>query len=168
MHRLFSIEFQSSQINQIQQSISKIKMIMGQICPKRPEMARSGPDLRRRAREREFKWLTGRVRSSAAPGDRIGMRRSWPFDQVAIDGQRSSSPRQKSRTAARLGFGRGLLGAHLGWFGDDLVVKFGYGGSEKVGVVVREVNVEAARLWACSFTTRCSGYDGDGVGYLQI
>jgi hypothetical protein len=41
-----------------------------------------------------------------------------------------------------LGFGRGLTGAHLGWLGVDLVVAFGYGGSEKVGEVVGEVNVE--------------------------
>jgi hypothetical protein len=96
------------------------------------------------------------------------MRRSWPFDQVAINGQRSSSSRQKSRTAARLGFGRGLLGAHLGWFGDNLAVTFGCGGSENVGEVVGEVNVKAARPWACSFTSRCSGDGGDGIGYLQI
>jgi hypothetical protein len=96
------------------------------------------------------------------------MRRSCPFDQVAIDDQRSSSSRQKSRTAVRLGFGRGLLGAHLGWFGDDLAVTFGCSGSEKVGVVVGEVNVEAARPWACSFASRCSGDDNDGDGYLQI
>jgi hypothetical protein len=69
---------------------------------------------------------------------------------------------------ARLGFGQGLLGAHLGWFSDDLAVTFGCGGLEKVGVVVGEVNVKAARPWACSFTSRCSSDDGDGVGYLQI
>jgi hypothetical protein len=70
--------------------------------------------------------------------------------------------------AARLGFGRGVLGAHLGWFGDDLVVAFGCGGSEKVGELVGEVDVEAAWPWACSFTSRCSGDGGDGVGCLQI
>jgi hypothetical protein len=48
------------------------------------------------------------------------------------------------------------------------VVAFGCGGSEKVGEVVGEVNVEAARPWACSFTSRCSGDGGDGVGCLQI
>jgi hypothetical protein len=48
------------------------------------------------------------------------------------------------------------------------VVAFGYGGSEKVGEVVREVNVEAARSWACSFTYRRSGEVGDGVGYRRF
>jgi hypothetical protein len=47
--------------------------------------------------------------------------------------------------AARLGFGRGLLGAHLGWFVDDLAAAFGCGGSEELGVAAGEVNVDAAR-----------------------
>jgi hypothetical protein len=93
------------------------------------------------------------------------MRRSWPSDQVAIDGQCSSSSRQKRRTAARLGFGRGLLEAHLGRLGDDLEVAFGGGGSEELGDAAGVVNVDAARSWACSFTSRCSGDGGNGVGY---
>jgi hypothetical protein len=46
-----------------------------------------------------------------------------------------------------------------------MAVAFGCGLSEKVGDVVREANVEAAPSWACSFTSRCSGKVGDGVGY---
>jgi hypothetical protein len=38
----------------------------------------------------------------------------------------------------------GVIGAHLGWLIDDLVAAFGCGGSEKLGDVVREVNVDAA------------------------
>jgi hypothetical protein len=45
--------------------------------------------------------------------------------------------------AARLGFGRGLLGAHLGWFVDDLAAAFGCGGSEELGDAAGEVNVDA-------------------------
>jgi hypothetical protein len=45
--------------------------------------------------------------------------------------------------AARLGFGRGLLGAHLGWFGDDLAVALGCGGLEELGDAAGEVNVDA-------------------------
>jgi hypothetical protein len=45
---------------------------------------------------------------------------------------------------ARLGFGRGLLGAHLGWFGDDLAAAFGCGGSKELGNAAGEVNVNAA------------------------
>jgi hypothetical protein len=35
-------------------------------------------------------------------------------------------------------------GAHLGWFVDDLVVAFGYGGSKELGDAAREMNVDAA------------------------
>jgi hypothetical protein len=69
--------------------------------------------------------------------------------------------------AARLGFGRGLLGAHLGWLGDDLKAAFGCGGSEELGDAAGKANIDAARSWACSFTSRCSGDGGDGVGYSQ-
>jgi hypothetical protein len=62
----------------------------------------------------------------------------------------------------------GSTGAHLGWFGDDLEVALGCGGSEELGGAAGEVNVDAARSWACSFTSRCSGDGGDGVGCLQI
>jgi hypothetical protein len=93
MHRLFSIQFQSSQEQSKYQGILKIKTNTGQICPKRAESARSSPDLLGHAREKKFERLTGGVRSSAAAGYRIGMRRSWPSDQVAIDDQRSSSSR---------------------------------------------------------------------------
>jgi hypothetical protein len=51
---------------------------------------------------------------------------------------------KKGRTAARLGFGRGVLGAHLGWFGDDLAATFGCGGSEELGVAAGKVNVDVA------------------------
>jgi hypothetical protein len=46
--------------------------------------------------------------------------------------------------AARLGFGWGLLGAHLGWFGDDLAAALGCDGSEELGDAAGEVNVNAA------------------------
>jgi hypothetical protein len=59
----------------------------------------------------------------------------------------------------------GFTGAHLGQFVDDLVAAFGYGGSEKLGDAVGEVNVNVARSWACFFTSRCSGDVGDGIGY---
>jgi hypothetical protein len=59
-------------------------------------------------------------------------------------------------------------GAHLGWSGDDLEAALGCGGSEELGDAAGEVNVDAARSWACSFTSRCSGDGGDGVGCLQI
>jgi hypothetical protein len=38
----------------------------------------------------------------------------------------------------------GVIGAHLGRLGIDLVVAFGCGASEEVGDVVGEANVEAA------------------------
>jgi hypothetical protein len=38
----------------------------------------------------------------------------------------------------------GVIGAHLGWLGVDLVVAFGCGASEEVRDVVGEANVEAA------------------------
>jgi hypothetical protein len=60
-----------------------------------------------------------------------------------------------------------LLGAHLGWFVDDLAVAFGCGGSEELGGAAGEVNIDAARSWACSFTSRRSGDGGNGVGYSQ-
>jgi hypothetical protein len=63
---------------------------------------------------------------------------------VPIDGWCSSSSRWRNSAAARLGFGRGLLGAHLGWFVDDLVAAFGCGGSEELGDAAGEVNVDAA------------------------
>jgi hypothetical protein len=46
-------------------------------------------------------------------------------------------------------------------------VAFGCGSSKKVGDVVGEANVEAARSWACSFTSRRSSEVGDGVGYCR-
>jgi hypothetical protein len=48
------------------------------------------------------------------------------------------------------------------------VVAFGCGGSEKVDEVIGEVNVEATRSWACSFTSRRSSEVGDGVGYSLL
>jgi hypothetical protein len=48
------------------------------------------------------------------------------------------------RTAVRLGFGQGLLGAHLGRFVDGLAAAFGCGGSEELGIAAGEVNVDAA------------------------
>jgi hypothetical protein len=86
---------------------------------------------------------------------------------VTIDGQCSSSSRKKRRTAARLGFGLGSTGAHLGQLSDDLAAVFGCGGSDELGDAAGEVNVDAARSWACSFTSRCSGVGGDDVGYSQ-
>jgi hypothetical protein len=71
----------------------------------------------------------------------------------------------ETRTSARARVCSRLTGAHLGRLDVDLAVAFGYGGSVKVGEVIGEVNVEAARSWACSFTSRCSGEVGDGVGY---
>jgi hypothetical protein len=58
-----------------------------------------------------------------------------------------------------------LTGAHLGRLGIDLAVAFGCGRSKKVGEVVEEVNIEAARSWACSFSSRCSGKVVDGISY---
>jgi hypothetical protein len=60
-----------------------------------------------------------------------------------IDGQRSSSPRQKTRASAGLGFGWGFTGAHLGLLIDNLAVALRCGASEKLGDVVVEVNVDA-------------------------
>jgi hypothetical protein len=68
---------------------------------------------------------------------------------------------------ARLGFGWGSLGAHLGWFVDDLAAAFGCGASEELGDAVGEVNVDAARSWLACFTSSRSGDVGDGVGYRQ-
>jgi hypothetical protein len=42
---------------------------------------------------------------------------------------------------------------------------FGCGGSEKLGDAAGEVNVDAARSWACFFTSRRSGDVGDGISY---
>jgi hypothetical protein len=50
---------------------------------------------------------------------------------VTIDGDRSSSPRQRRGRRRGLGFGRGFTGAHLGLLGMDLAVAFGCGVSEK-------------------------------------
>jgi hypothetical protein len=50
------------------------------------------------------------------------MRRPWPSDQVAIDDQHSSSPRQKTRASAGVRVWLGFTGAHLGLLGDDLAV----------------------------------------------
>jgi hypothetical protein len=71
----------------------------------------------------------------------------------------------ETRASARARVWLGLTGAHLGRLGVDLAVAFGCGRSEKVSEVVGEVNVEAAWSWACSFSSRCSGEVGDGVGY---
>jgi hypothetical protein len=80
MHRLFSIQFQSSQEQSKQQDILKIKTNTGQICPKRAETTRSGPDLPLLAREKEFERLTGGVQPSAAAEHRIGIGRCRPSD----------------------------------------------------------------------------------------
>jgi hypothetical protein len=74
---------------------------------------------------------------------------------------------KKRRTAARLGFGLGSTGAHLGQLSDDLAAVFGCGGSDELGDAAGEVNVDAARSWACSFTSKCSSVGGDDVGYAQ-
>jgi hypothetical protein len=63
---------------------------------------------------------------------------------VEIDGSRSSSPRQKARALARLGFGWGFTGAHLGLLVDDLAVVLSCGASERLVDVVGEVNIDAA------------------------
>jgi hypothetical protein len=72
------------------------------------------------------------------------------------------------RVSARARVWSGAHGVHLGWLDINLVVAFGCSGSEKVDEVVGEVNVEAARSWACSFTSRHFGKVGDGVGYRRF
>jgi hypothetical protein len=72
------------------------------------------------------------------------------------------------RVSARARVWLGLTGAHLGRLGVDLVVAFGCSGSEKVGEVVEEVNVEAAWSWACSFTSRHSSEVDDGISYRLL
>jgi hypothetical protein len=62
---------------------------------------------------------------------------------------------------------RGSLEAHLGQLGGDLAAVVGCGASEELGDAAGGVNVDAARPWACSFTSRCSGDGGDGVGYRR-
>jgi hypothetical protein len=47
--------------------------------------------------------------------------------------------------AARLRLGWGSLGAHLGWFDDDLAAAIGCSSSEELGDAVGEVNIDAAR-----------------------
>jgi hypothetical protein len=63
---------------------------------------------------------------------------------VEIDCSCSSSSRQKTRASTGLGFGWGFTEAHLGLLVDNLAVALGCGVSEKLGDVVREVNVDAA------------------------
>jgi hypothetical protein len=64
--------------------------------PDLPEMGQNGQIQPRSATPHAaaapFKPASG-AWPSVALGYRIGMRRSWPSDQVAIDGQRSSSSR---------------------------------------------------------------------------
>jgi hypothetical protein len=67
----------------------------GQICPEQAKTAQIQPRSAGDARETIFKWPAGGARLSAPLGGRIGTRRSRPSDQVMIDGDRSSSPRQK-------------------------------------------------------------------------
>jgi hypothetical protein len=57
--------------------------------------------------------------------------------------------------------------AHLGQLGDDLMAMIGCGALEGLGGAAGGVNVDAARSWACSFTSRCSGDGSDGVGYCR-
>jgi hypothetical protein len=38
---------------------------------------------------------------------------------------------------------------------------------EELGDAAGEVNVDAARSWACSFTSKCSSDGGNGVDYSQ-
>jgi hypothetical protein len=71
----------------------------------------------------------------------------------------------KERRGGEARVRRGSLVAHLGQFIDDLAAAFGYGASEELGDAAGGVNVDTARPWACSFTSRCSGDGGDGVGY---
>jgi hypothetical protein len=62
---------------------------------------------------------------------------------------------------------RGSLGAHLGQLSGDLAAVVGCGASDGLGDAAGEANFDAARSWACSFTSRCSGDGGDGVGYRR-
>jgi hypothetical protein len=132
------MEFQSSQNKQNNRTFSK-KIRRG---PDLPGLGRNCADpaqiYRRRAGD-DFK------RPASAPSDRIGTRRSRPSDQVTIDGDRSSSPRQKRGRRWGLGFGRGLTGAHLGWPGVDLAVAFGCGSLEKGSAMSSERR--ASKWW---------------------
>jgi hypothetical protein len=73
----------------------------GQICPDWAEVTQIRP--RSSMAAVTFEPASG-ARLSSALGYRIGTHRSWPSDQVEIYGQRSSSPRQKTRALAGLGF----------------------------------------------------------------
>jgi hypothetical protein len=143
------------------------KYRVGQICPERAKTAQIQPRSTGDAQEMIFKWPAGGARLSAPLGGRIDTRRSRSSDQVTINGDRLSSPRQKRGRWRELGFGRGLTGAHLGRLGVDLAMAFGCGLSEKVDDVVGEAIVKVAWSWACSFTSRRSGEVSDGVGYRR-
>jgi hypothetical protein len=74
---------------------------------------------------------------------------------------------KEEANGGELGFGSGSTGAHLGQLSDDLAAAFGCGGSDELGDAAGEANVDAARSWACSFSSRRFGVGGDVVGYAQ-
>jgi hypothetical protein len=136
------MDFQNLQNKQIHRVFPK-KIECG---PDLPGMGRNSADpaqIRWRCTGDDFQ-MAGRWGSAvSALGGRIGTRRFWPCNQVTIDGDRLSSPRQKRGCQWGLGFGREFTGAHLGWLGIDLAVVFVCGSSKKVGDVIREAIIKA-------------------------
>jgi hypothetical protein len=84
------------------------------------------------------------------------MCRSWPSYQVVIDGQRSSSTRERNGAAETLGFHLGVAGAHRGAAGWRGRVGGGCGGSWWSRFVGGEAGV-APGDGAVEGSCRCSG-----------
>jgi hypothetical protein len=129
MHRTISMEFQSLQINQKNGAFSLKKISRARSARNGPVRRESGPDSPVARGSRRFKWLANGARRSAPLGGQIGTRHSWPSDQVVVDGQRSSSTRERNGAAKTIGFCLGVAGAHRGAAGWRERVGGGRGGS---------------------------------------
>jgi hypothetical protein len=101
------MNFQSLQNLENYNRISKKKSCGPDLPRTGPIRRESSPDPPATRGRGEFKQLANGARRSASLGSRIGMRRPWPFDQVTIDGRRSSSMRERNGAAETLGFRRG-------------------------------------------------------------
>jgi hypothetical protein len=103
LQRIFYEFHKFTDLNKIQTDFRK-KRVLGRIQTSQAAQRRAGPDPARGVRDGGgFEPASG-LGWSADPGYQIDTRRSRPSDQVEIDGTRSSSPRQKIRATARLGF----------------------------------------------------------------
>jgi hypothetical protein len=133
------------------------KICAGQICPGWAEAAQIRPrsSEERGAAAATFEPASG-ARLSVTPGDRIGIRPVRSFDQVKIDGRRSSSTQKRSEAAETLGFRLGVAGAHQGAAGRQGRVGGDCGGSWWSRFFGGEAGV-APGFDAVEGSCRCSG-----------